>query len=66
MATITHAGETRHREKFVCNCNGVCGVNKDHGEMRQAFLAKFGDTPEHRAIDARYRSWGKKLANGTF
>lgn len=50
-----------HREKAVrqvtCMCGQpTCGVGKDAGQLRQAFLAKFGDSPETRAVDRRVRA----------
>lgn len=60
-----------HREKavkeYVCNCPGAaCGVGKTHQEIELNWLAKFGDDPHNRAVHAKWKSIGKKVAAGRY
>lgn len=49
---------------FVCNCGGICGVNQTYEEMTAAHLAKYGDDPHNRSVDAKWRMFGKLTKAG--
>jgi hypothetical protein len=52
------------KSTFVCNCGGVCGVNQTHDQMTKAYLAKYGDDPHNRSVDAKWRMFGKLAKAG--
>ena len=63
MSTITTATEAKHRASFKCTCSGLCGVNKNHGEIRRDFFDKFDDGQiQVRTIDRKWRSIGKLVS----
>ena len=63
MSTITETVEARHRANFKCTCSGLCGVNRNHGEIRQDFFDKFDDGQiQVRTIDRKWRSIGKLVS----
>lgn len=70
MASISRALEQVRRAEYVCNCGGkVCGVNRDHGQIRQDFLAGFvggSGLTHHEAltVDRKWRSLGKQAQAG--
>lgn len=63
MSTITTTVEAKHRASFKCTCSGLCGVNRNHGEIRQDFFDKFDDGQiQVRNIDRKWRSIGKLVS----
>lgn len=57
------------KEKKICDCTGICGVQRSHEEIWRDFEAKHRSTPgltpwDLQHIDARWRSLGKLAAKG--
>lgn len=64
---ITRLDEQARRQAYTCNCQGICGVNRDHGQIREAFVRKY-DGPDLDAvrIDRKWRSIGKQVKAGRY
>lgn len=56
------------KKRFVCDCPGPCGVDRDYGQIWQDFQAKHGRTYDHpgetRRIHLKWKSLGKQATNG--